>query len=187
MHILDVILISAALSVDNMAVAAAGSLKASGRRKALVIKEAALFSFTGLVFLLIGWLGGRELYRYIYTWDHWLSFILLAYIGAKMIKNAFVSEDQTDGAGKGDLSSLKTLFFLAFATNLDVLAVGLSLSFSTVSLGAVIPILMFFIAAGTFIGALAGRGFGARFGAKAEAVGGAVLIIIGLKILVDGF
>lgn len=188
MYFFEVVLISAALSVDNMAVAAASSVSSKNNRKILMFKEMAAFSLMGLLFLSVGWVGGKGLYNYIHSWDHWLSFILLAYIGGKMIKNSFACAAQAQsGCVIYNFSSLKTLLFLAFATNLDVLAVGISLSFSKAKLWLVMLVLLFFISSATALGVAAGRRFGDKFGSRAEALGGIVLVFIGLKILFGGF
>lgn len=130
---------------------------------------------------LIGYFLGSVLAEYVTAYDHWIAFILLLCIGGNMIKEAFGEEEKVDNA-----MDPKTMFLLAVATSIDALAVGVSLAFLEVSL---IPAISF-IGAVTFVFSAAGVKIGSVFGEKyknkAEISGGIILILIGLKILLEG-
>ena len=132
---------------------------------------------------LIGFFLGRFFAEIITAYDHWIAFILLAFIGGKMIWEALdpASEEDVDGA-----MDIKTMFLLAVATSIDALAVGVTFAFLEVS---ILPAVLF-IGCTTFIcsaaGVKVGSVFGARYKKKAELCGGAVLVLIGLKLLLEG-
>ena len=184
MNIFDIFLICIGLSMDNMAVAIAGSCTAKEVSLKYNYKVALIFCLTGLIFLLLGWYGGLYLEKYINLWDHWVSFFILLYIGGKMILNFFKEQDLSDNYY--DFNKASTLFILALATNIDVFAVGLTLSFYKVSLVFISLFLSFCIIGWTLFGFFAGRKMGLMFGKKATLLGGGILIFIGLKILLQG-
>ena len=184
MNIFDILLISVGLSMDNMAVAIAsscGNKKDSAGKK---YKVALTFCLTGVVCLLLGWYGGVHLEKYIQAWDHWVSFFVLLYIGGKMVLN-FIKGEESPNASC-DFSKIKTLFIMALATNIDVFAIGLTLSFYKVSLAFVLFCLSVCIILFTLLGFSMGKKMGLVFGKRAELFGGIILIVIGLKILIQG-
>ncbi len=130
---------------------------------------------------LIGWFLGSSVKLYIEAVDHWIAFGLLAFIGGNMVRESFRGGEEEAVA---DLSA-KRLFFLALATSIDALAVGVSLAFveTDIFLSAVIiGVVAFFMA---MLGGLLGRRLGLLFQRRATLLGGVVLIAIGLKILVE--
>jgi len=178
----DIIIISLSLSMDNMAVAAASACgnKTGGGH---VFKTALIFCLTGIVFMTAGFFGGVTLRDFISSWDHWLAFALLIYIGVKMAVESFHTEES---CGKYDMTRVKTLIFLAVATNIDVLAAGVSMAFYRVNLIEVNAILAAFVFSFTVAGFLLGAKLGQRFGKKAELAGGIMLILLSLKIALNG-
>lgn len=182
MNIFDILLICASLSMDNMAVAAASACSKKECSLGISFKTALAFSLTGLFFLLLGWWGGSYLKNYIDSWDHWVSFAILAYIGGKMLISSFKKEETSTC----NIIKLKVLLFLAVATNIDVFAIGLTLAFYKVCLPLVMLLLGSFIVCFTMGGFFMGKKMGQILGKKAEFLGGAVLILIGLKILLQG-
>ena len=175
------------LSMDNMAVAAASAC--GGKNNAPlrhVAKVALLFCCVGLVFLTTGFLGGVKLQKLISSWDHWLAFLLLFYIGAKMIKESFANEPEAKACEKYNMTNFKTLLLLALATNIDVLAAGISLAFYRVRLPQVLAILGVCIVTATSLGFTIGQKLGSYFGKRVEFLGGATLIVLSLKILISG-
>ncbi len=181
MSTLEVFFAALGLSMDNMAAAAASGCAGKSFNLLLAAKVAAIFSLTGMLCLAVGWFGGRELERFISRWDHWVAFILLAYIGLKMIRGAFSKEPVTCMLGDS-----KTLITMALATNIDVLVFGVSMALFTVSLLKVMLFLVACIVTATFLGFALGRRLGDKFGKKAGILGGAVLLLLGLKILIEG-
>ena len=130
---------------------------------------------------VLGFLLGFKFEAFITNVDHWIAFVLLGVIGGGMIKQAMSGEDD-----KLDNSfSFKTMLPLALATSIDALAVGISFAF----LGVNIITAALLIGVTTFVlsgaGIVVGNVFGAKYKSKAELAGGAVLILIGLKILLE--
>jgi putative Mn2+ efflux pump MntP len=183
MDLWTVLFIALGLSMDAVAVAmASGCAAGKGRldvRRALLL--AALFGFFQSLMPVIGWLAGLGFKGAIARFDHWLAFILLAFIGGKMIREA---RRGSDCRVRGNAMGLAVMLGLAVATSIDALAVGLS--FSLLAVGIAGPVLI--IGAVTFVLSLAavfvGHRFGGRLAGKAEALGGLILIAIGLKILI---
>lgn len=184
MGFFDILLVSIGLSMDNMAVAAASSCYGKAYSLKMSIKVAFLFSLTGLVCLLLGWFGGSCLEKYILSWDYCFSFFVLGYIGVKMVLNFFKTSQE---ATCYNLFKTKTLAGLALATNLDVFALGLTLSFYSLPLFWVSIILSLCIIVFTLLGFFMGKKMGVILGKKAEFIGGLILIIIAIKILLKGF
>lgn len=182
MNIFDILLISVSLSMDNMAVAAASACSKKACSFHLAFKTALTFCLVGLICLLLGWYGGSYLKNYIDSWDHWLSFVILAYIGGKMIISSLKKEESSSC----DITKNRVLFVLAIATNIDVFAIGLTLAFYKVFLPLVMFLLGSFIICFTMGGFFMGKKMGKIFGRKAELFGGAILILIGVKILLQG-
>ena len=130
---------------------------------------------------LLGYLLGTAFEQYITAFDHWIAFVLLGLIGANMIKEACSGDCEEEN----DSLDIRTMFLLAVATSIDALAVGITFAFLNVNLLSAVS----FIGATTFIlsaiGVRIGNVFGTRYKAKAEFTGGAILILLGLKILLE--
>ena len=130
---------------------------------------------------VIGYFLGSFFSEMITQYSHWIAFALLIIIGGNMIKESFGPEEKVDNS-----MSAKSMFILAVATSIDALAVGVTFAFLSVS---IVPAVSF-IGVITFICSAAGVKIGSIFGAKyksrAELAGGIVLIVIGLKILLEG-
>lgn len=129
----------------------------------------------------IGYVLGAQFQEAIASIDHWIAFVLLALIGGNMIHEALDNDEEEADASL----DVKTMFFLAVATSIDALAIGITFAFLKVS---IIPAVCF-IGIVTFIisfaGVKIGNVFGARYKNKAEIVGGVILILLGLKILLE--
>lgn len=132
----------------------------------------------------IGYLLGSRFEKYITAVDHWIAFVLLAVIGGSMIKEALA---KNDGEEEVDASmDVKTMFLLAVATSIDALAVGITLAFLP---NTNLPVAVIFIGVVTFAistaGAKIGNLFGTKYKSKAELAGGVILVLLGLKILLE--
>lgn len=129
----------------------------------------------------IGYILGAQFQEAIASIDHWIAFVLLALIGGNMIHEALDNDEEEADASL----DVKTMFLLAVATSIDALAIGITFAFLKVN---IIPAVCF-IGIVTFIisfaGVKIGNVFGARYKNKAEIVGGVILILLGLKILLD--
>ncbi|HIZ23121.1 MAG TPA: manganese efflux pump MntP family protein [Candidatus Blautia faecigallinarum] len=128
----------------------------------------------------IGYLLGTQFEDAISSIDHWVAFVLLAVIGINMIREAVGEEESLD-----DSFDVKTMLLLAVATSIDALAVGVTFAFLKVN----IVFAVVFIGCTTFVFGIAGikigNVFGSRFRAKAQIAGGVILVLIGLKILLE--
>ncbi len=183
MSFAELMLIAVGLSMDAFAVAVCRGLEMRkiNYRQALLI---ALF-FGGFQALmpLLGYLLGAGFAHHISNFDHWIAFVLLAFIGGKMIWEAVHDADE----GQGEALNLKMLAMMAVATSIDALAVGITFAFPSFQMNvffavAVIGVTTFVL---SFAGVCAGNRFGARYKKKAEIVGGVVLILVGTKILLE--
>ena len=183
MGFLELFLIGVGLSMDAFAVAVCKGLcmKRINRAHALVI---ALF-FGGFQALMptLGWILGTQFERYIVSFDHWIAFALLAFIGGKMIREAIHEDVEEEKCTYG--LDLKELLLLAIATSIDALAVGITFAFLRVSIlpaASLIGITTFLL---SLAGVVIGNRFGSRYKKKAEICGGVILILIGTKILLE--
>ena len=135
---------------------------------------------------LIGYFLGLQFKDYIMSVDHWIAFILLSFLGIKMIQEALSKEDDEDEKqDEKEMLSFKNMSVLAIATSIDALAVGITLAFLQVD---IVPAVSF-IGITTFvlsiIGVKIGNVFGIKYKSKAEFVGGIILIFMGVKILLE--
>ena len=181
MNLAELFLLAVGLSMDAFAVSVCKGLamkKATLRSMAIV---GAWFGGFQALMPLLGYCLGTVFAGYITAFDHWIAFALLALIGAGMIREARGGEE----SGSGASLAFRTMLLLAIATSIDALAVGVTFAFLDVNL----PFAIGFIGAVTFVLSAAGVHVGARFGAKykarAELTGGIILILLGLKILLE--
>lgn len=173
------------LSMDAFAVAICKGLK----MQKINYKQMGLISlfFGGFQALMpfIGWTLGYSFKEYIEGFDHWVAFALLVFIGGKMIYEAFKGEDDVEN---GDFD-IKELFVMAIATSIDALAVGIA--FAIDGINTLFDILLSIVIIGittavlSAIGVFIGHKFGAVYKTKAELAGGIILILIGIKILLE--
>jgi len=183
MDILTVLFIALGLAMDAVAVSLASgcAVRKLDLRQALLL--AFLFGLFQTLMPVAGWLAGLGFKHVISAYDHWLAFILLAFIGGKMILDA--SRGTACRGQGGGRMRLPVMLGLAVATSVDALAVGLS--FSLLAVDILVPVVLIGLVTFTLslTAVFAGQRFGARLAGKAEALGGVVLIVIGLKILVE--
>ncbi len=183
---IELFVIGVGLSMDAFAVAVCKGLgmKMVNWRHAFVI--ALMFGgFQGLM-PLIGWALGSQLTSLIEPVDHWIAFILLVFIGGKMLWDAFRGDDgcETCGCAEEKLD-MRELLMMAVATSIDALAVGVTFAFLGVNVMAAVVVIGVTTFALSFVGVVVGNRFGARFEKPATVAGGVVLVLIGLKILLE--
>jgi len=181
MGFFELFFIAVGLSMDAFAVAVCRGL---GMKK-LNMKQGAVVAlffggFQGLM-PLIGWALGRQFEQYIVSIDHWIAFVLLGYIGGKMIWDAF----HDDGDEVSSEFDIKQLFLMAVATSIDALAVGITFAFLHVSIVPAVLLIGITTFVLSLIGVWLGHRFGSKYKNKATFAGGLVLCIIGLKILLE--
>ena len=173
------------LSMDAFAVAICQGLcmKKLNWRYAAII---ALF-FGGFQALmpLIGWLLGSQFAGYIQSIDHWVSFALLALIGGNMVREALSPEEEETACAVTVKLDYKQLFLMAVATSIDALAVGVTFAFLEVEILPAITIIGCTSFVLSMAGVAVGNFFGSRYKKRAELSGGIILILLGLKILLE--
>lgn len=181
MGIIEAILISLGLAMDAFAVSICKglSMKKMNWKKAIII--GLYFGFFQMLMPAIGYALGYGFDEVLENVDHWIAFILLSFIGCKMIKESFEYKETT-----GDSVDFKTMFVLAVATSIDALAVGITYAFIDVTncaeLFGLIGIITFVL---SICGVKIGNKFGNKYGNKAEFAGGCILIFMGIKILLE--
>lgn len=182
MNIFELFLIAAGLSMDAFAVSVCKGLSIQRLNPRHYLLTGAWFGGFQALMPSIGFLLGSAFERYIVSFDHWVAFVLLALIGGNMVKESF-SGDEEDHSDSFDP---RTMFLLAVATSIDALAVGVTFALlPDVHIIAAVSL----IGATTFLlsaaGLRVGNVFGLRYKARAELTGGVILILIGLKILLE--
>jgi manganese efflux pump family protein len=171
------------LSADCFAVALCLCISKRGLTLRQFIRFPLAFGFFQAIMLVIGWLAGRTVVELISAYDHWLAFALLTVVGGRMIWESFHDEDEKNA--KRDISRWFTLLALSVATSIDSLAVGLSYAFLNVDIitAAVTTGLATFVI--TIFGHYIGNRVGLVAGKWAEIAGGVILILTGVKILLE--
>lgn len=181
MGIFELFVLAVGLSMDAFAVSICKGLSLGKIKWKHMALAGVWFGGFQALMPLIGFSFGRFFTDVITRYAHWIAFVLLLFIGGKMIKEAFGEEEDVDSS-----MSAKSMFLLAVATSIDALAVGVTFAFLKVQ---IVPAISF-IGVITFIcsavGVKIGSIFGVKYKSKAEVCGGIVLICIGLKILLEG-
>ena len=185
---IQTLLISIGLSMDAFAVSICKGLGMSKLNKKQMLIIALYFGGFQALMPYIGWAVGARFSSYVSQYAHLIAFILLAIIGGKMIHEALTeSEDCEDDGIKDKKLSHKELLLLAIATSIDALAVGISFAFLNVPIIPSIIIIGLTTFAISLVGVIIGNIFGSKYKNKAEFVGGLILVIIGLKIVLEQY
>ncbi|MDR3133409.1 MAG: manganese efflux pump MntP family protein [Prevotellaceae bacterium] len=183
MSLLSLFLLALGLCFDTFAVSLSGGIGVKytlGCR----IKIATVLALAQTLLLVAGWWLGVSVSAYIAAFDHWIAFALLAFIGGKMVRESF--EKTTEH--KTNLQNGRVLLIVALATSIDAMAVGVSLALLHLPLSGLLTesALVFLITAAVAIAGLrGGSALGKRIGARAELLGGIILIAIGAKIVLE--
>ena len=182
MDIFELLLIAVGLSMDAFAVSICKGLSVQRLKPRHYLLTGAWFGGFQALMPSIGFLLGSAFDQYISAFDHWIAFVLLAFIGGNMVKESLSGDEECHD----DSFDLRTMFLLAVATSIDALAVGVTFALlpdvhilSAVSLIGVTTFLL--SAAGLKVGNV----FGLCYKARAELAGGVILILMGLKILLE--
>lgn len=177
----EIFIIAIGLSMDAFAVALCKGIKMrpfSVKRASII---ALFFGGAQALMPLIGWFLGKQFESYIVPVDHWIAFGLLAFIGGKMAIESFKKEENECG----DNLAIGELLLMAIATSIDALAVGITFAFLQVNIFTSISIIGVTTLILCFAGAFIGCKFGSALKNKAEFIGGVILILMGLKILLE--
>ena len=185
MKLLDLLITAIALSMDAFAVSIGKGLSVKQLKASHCLITGAYFGGFQALMPLIGWALGSQLADLITPIDHWIAFALLAFVGGKMLWDAFHEDDEQGEEAQDARLDLKELIMLAIATSIDALAVGITFAFLGVNIVwaiAVIGVTTFVL---SVVGVAVGHVFGARYEKGATIAGGIVLILIGCKILLE--
>ena len=181
MSLIELFILAVGLSMDAFAVSVCKGLSLRKIKPKHMCIEGAWFGGFQALMPLMGYFLGSFFADKITKYSHWIAFILLAIIGANMVREAFGEEERLDAN-----MNPASMFLLAIATSIDALAVGVTFAFLQVN----IIYAVIFIGCVTFVcsaaGVKIGSVFGEKYKSKAEICGGIILILIGIKILFDG-
>lgn len=185
MGIVELLLTAIALSMDAFAVSVCKGLGMRRMRYDQALVISLYFGVFQALMPLIGWLLGTSFSRYIQAFDHWIAFVLLAFLGGKMLWDVFHEKEDGEQESAERRLDHRELFMLAIATSIDALAVGIAFACLEVNIWRSISIIGVTTLVISFAGVWIGNRFGNRFQKKAEIAGGLVLILIGMKILAE--
>lgn len=185
MGIVELLLTAIALSMDAFAVSVCKGLGMRRMRYDQALVISLYFGVFQALMPLIGWLLGKSFSRYIQAFDHWIAFVLLAFLGGKMLWDVFHEKEDGEQESAERRLDHRELFMLAIATSIDALAVGIAFACLDVNIWSSISIIGVTTLVISFAGVWIGNRFGNRFQKKAEIAGGLVLILIGVKILAE--
>ena len=180
---LSVFFIAVSLSFDCFAVALGGGAASRDRSWLRILRVAFSFGFFQAIMPVLGWLAGRTIVDYIAAYDHWIAFVLLAAVSARMFWEAFRGGDEREK--NTDISRGLLLITLSIATSIDALAVGLTFAFIRVDIALASPVIGVVAFIATVLGFLLGRKAGKLMGKRAEILGGVILLAIALRILIS--
>ena len=183
MGFFELFLIGIGLSMDAFAVAICKGLGMERINKRDALLLALFFGGFQALMPLTGYLLGSRFASYIERWDHWIAFVLLAFIGSSMIRES--REQEEEEIEHGGSIRYRELFTLAVATSIDALAVGVSFAFLGVHIAPAVTLIGCTTFVLTLAGVWVGNLFGSRYKSRAELTGGIILILIGVKILLE--
>lgn len=181
MSLIELFILAVGLSMDAFAVSVCKGLSLGKIKPKHMCIAGTWFGGFQALMPLIGYFLGSFFAEMIEKYDHWVAFVLLAIIGGNMIKESFDKDEKVDSS-----MDVKSMLLLAIATSIDALAVGVTFAFLQVQIVPAVSfigvITFIFSAVGVKIGSL----FGTKYKSKAELFGGIVLVLIGIKILLEG-
>ena len=185
MGIIELLILAVALSMDAFAVAICKGLSVKKIKPSHMVITGLWFGGFQALMPLIGYLLGSAFEKYVTAVDHYIACVLLGAIGANMIKESFSDDDDTASCDFG----FKTMFVMAIATSIDALAAGIALAMDLKNEPSTALMAIGFIGVTTFtlsaLGVKIGNIYGAKYKSKAEFTGGVILILLGLKILLE--
>lgn len=184
--VIELFLLGVGLSMDAFAVSVCKGLgmKKPNKKQALIIG----LYFGGFQALMpfVGWLLGSQFQKYITSIDHWIAFILLGFIGGKMMIEAVREWNEEEVVDVMDAPiDHKNMLVLAVATSIDALTVGITFAFLGTPIVEAITIIGITTMVISIAGVVVGNFFGSRYKSKAEFIGGLILVLLGLKILLE--
>ena len=177
-----ILFIAVGLAMDAFAVSVVTGSVYKDFKIRHALRMALFFGGFQAIMPVVGFLAGLGLVNYIAPYDHWVAFALLFFVGGKMIYESF----QIDAVEKDrDPANLFVLLVLSFATSIDALAVGITLSLLKAPIALAVTIIGVVTFVLSYVGVALGKRFGHFFESKVEIIGGLILIAIGVKIVID--
>ena len=180
MNFFEILLIALSMSMDAFAVCLAAGTQADTTGPRPTFRLAFHFGLFQFLMPVIGWFAGTTVLRYISSFDQWVAFGLLAFVGVRMIRSGI---NQNNMVAKANPSRGWTLVMLAIATSMDALAIGFSLGL----VGVIIwyPAVVIGVVTGlvSWLGILLGNRLSVKFGKRMEIIGGIILILMGVRIM----
>ena len=186
MTLLEIFLIGIGLSMDAFAVAICKGLAMPDKvhkRSALLI--ALYFGVFQALMPALGWLLGSQFARYVTRLAPWIAFVLLAWIGGNMIRESRAGDKEDEAQPSNGEVRHKELLVLAVATSIDALATGVTFAMTDTNIWLAIAVIGATTFAFSAVGLKIGNIFGSRYKARAELIGGVILILMGIKILAE--
>ena len=186
MTFIDLFLIGVGLSMDAFAAAICQGLSMTRIKWGHALTVGLYFGGFQALMPFIGWMLGSQFADRIQQYDHWIAFILLVLIGGNMIREALSGDEEDAAQAETDLRlDHKKLFLMAIATSIDALAIGVTFAFLETAILPAIGIIGCTTFCISVAGVVVGCWFGARYKKRAEITGGAILVLLGIKILLE--
>jgi manganese efflux pump family protein len=182
MGLIEILLISVGLAMDAFAVSICAGTNELTKGKRATFRLSFHFGLFQFLMPVIGWFMGSGIQKYIEAYDHWIVLGLLGFVGFKMVKSGL---DKNADLKKGDLSKGMNLIIVSIATSLDALAIGISFAMLKTSIWYPSLIIGIVTASLSVIGVQLGNKLGAKLGKRMEILGGIILILIGIRILIE--
>jgi len=182
MNLLELLLVSLSMAMDAFTVSLGAGTSGVHNGPRSRFRLSFHFGFFQFLMPVIGWLAGKTIEQYIQSFDHWVAFILLVFVGGRMIWSG--SHPGQENKQNNDLSRGWTMVLLSIAVSIDALAVGLSLGLIGISIWYPAIVIGIVTALLSLAGLYIGDGLGRKFGTVMEIIGGLVLIGIGVRIVV---
>lgn len=186
MSFIELFLIGVGLSMDAFAVAICQGLSMTRIKWGHALTVGLYFGGFQALMPFVGWMLGSQFAGRIQQYDHWIAFILLVLIGGNMIREALSGDEEDAAQAETDLRlDHKKLFLMAIATSIDALAIGVTFAFLETAILPAIGIIGCTTFCISVAGVAVGCWFGARYKKRAEITGGAILVLLGIKILLE--
>ena len=186
MTFIELFLIGVGLSMDAFAAAICQGLSMTRIKWGHALTVGLYFGGFQALMPFIGWMLGSQFADRIQQYDHWIAFILLVLIGGNMIREALSGDEEDAAQAETDLRlDHKKLFLMAIATSIDALAIGVTFAFLETAILPAIGIIGCTTFCISVAGVAVGCWFGARYKKRAEITGGAILVLLGVRILLE--
>ncbi|MGL4343972.1 MAG: manganese efflux pump MntP family protein [Cellulosilyticaceae bacterium] len=186
MGFIELIILSFALAMDAFAVSVTNGLSIKKLTQAQVFLMSLAFGLAQGVMPLIGWVAGQTFSTYVSAFDHWIALIILGFIGGKMVIEGYRSLKSPDTEEKKEIVfTFKLICIQAIATSIDALTVGVTFALIEVNIIYAASCIAIITTLCCILGGFIGKRFGVLFKEKAEILGGAILILMGLKIFLQ--